>query len=240
MNKNLILNYMIISISNQKYKCGCNIGMSKLEKQNVLSKLNTIIEWDVINKDVKEGKDKITELKPGDCFLFDGQIIAVDSKDCLVLLFSETGFNSLERIYNDVIILEFNLLSGINGTEEVTWESIKDEDEKKKLLEEFDGEYQVPYNIYKEFRDHFIARRGFTNEEGDFCIKAQITSDLIIIPVDILLLKWKIKYKSSQSEERDIKFIVNSALSWFYNNYKRVIPKEPEEKEEEEEIEENK
>lgn len=236
---------MIITVLGQKYKCGCNRGMTALEKPSLLPKLNSIIEWDLCEFPTKleekeivtssdGGKDDIKtksmvevedrnflgddpELKPGNCFLFEGQVIAVDSNDRLVLLVSETGHGALDRIYEETIKPEIELT--FNGFEDTNakWEVPNDSTD---FLKQFDGEYKVPYHLYKIFKDHFVEGRGFL--KTGMVIKATMESDNFVFPIDFCLTDWKIKYKTSQLEEDEIESAVIELLSWFYSNYPRI------------------
>lgn len=235
---------MIITVLTQKYKCGCNRGITALEKPSLLPKLNSIIEWDLCEFPTKLEKKKVIvknddgknveeeqeievedrnflgddpELKPGNCFLFEGQVIAVDSNDRLILLVSETGNGALDRIYEETIKPEIELT--FNGFEDTNakWEV---PDDPKTLLEQFDGEYKVPYHLYKIFKDHFVAGRGFL--KTGMVIKATMESDNFVFPIEFCMLDWKIKYKTSQLEEDEIESAAIELLSWFYSNYPRI------------------
>lgn len=235
---------MIITVLTQKYKCGCNRGITALEKPSLLPKLNSIIEWDLCEFPTKLEKKKVIiknddgknveeeqeievedrnflgddpELKPGNCFLFEGQVIAVDSNDRLILLVSETGHGALDRIYEETIKPEIELT--FNGFEDTNakWEV---PDDSANFLEQFDGEYKVPYHLYKIFKDHFVAGRGFL--KTGMVIKATMESDNFVFPIEFCMLDWKIKYKTSQLEEDEIESAVIELLSWFYSNYPRI------------------
>lgn len=121
---------MIIEVLAQKYRCGCEKGMADLVIPGILVKLNAVIEWDFcrfpeeIKHEKKDSADENSEeievrtelrdflgedpeLKPGNCFLYKGQVIAVDSADRLILVVSETGYGALDRIYEENFKTEF-------------------------------------------------------------------------------------------------------------------------------------
>lgn len=219
---------MIITVLSQKYKCGCGRGISYIERSSLVPKLNAIIEWDLCEFPKKKEGDKEVEdrkflgddpgLSPGDCFLYDGQVIAVDSINRLVLIVSETGSLALDRILKDDILPELELKFNSYLTEDVKWEVVEDEDSVK----DFDGTYNIEYNIYKIWKEHFVKGRGFL--EKGMKIKAKITSDICIVPVDLILQDWSIKYKKSQLEEDEAEYVSKECISWFYNNYARIKP----------------
>lgn len=259
---------MIIEILDQKYRCGCNRGMFKLEKPGILGKLNAIIEWDFckfprIDKDDSELtqeelelKDKLKglsgaadaikelldqsgitdisilddkftkenrsslgeepELRPGDCFLFKGQVIAVNDNDSLVLIVSETGALALERIWEEHIEPELKLMFNTYETGEVTHE-VSSVD---KIPEKFEGNYSVPYYLYKIWKDKFVHGRGYL--EKGLCIKATIESDITFLPVTLYLLDWSVRYNPDEVEEDQIELVTHELLSWFYEKYSRL------------------
>src|SRR5574344_1048885 len=126
---------MIITILTQKYRCGSNKGMNCMESEGLLNKINSIIEWDFSKKNVKsvnsegkkeEKKEDIPEderkLKPGMSLITDGQLIAIDTENKIYLITSETGVYALNRLYNDVISVEYEIKSSVAPEIDLTWE----------------------------------------------------------------------------------------------------------------------
>lgn len=98
---------MIITVLTQKYNCGCNKGISKEETPDLLKKLNKSIQWDKVTWPEKEKDVPYTDylgnppqLKPGDTFLWDGNVFAIDDENSIVLIVSETGPLSIKRFIN--------------------------------------------------------------------------------------------------------------------------------------------
>lgn len=246
---------MIIEVLSQKYKCGCERGLSELKIPGILNNLNAVIEWDFCRfplerkeldeteevvvgqdddgNDIKESRKKVVEfenkeflgedpeLKPGNVFLYKGQVIAVDSPDRLILVVSETGFNSLERIYNENMKTEFDLLFNDYQIDSVKYEVIED----GIVPDEFDVTYHVPYSLYNIWKERFLTGRGFL--EKGLCLKVIMIADDFFFPVEFIMTDWNVRCKSSQFEEGDeemIGFAVKELLSWFYENYRRVKP----------------
>lgn len=242
---------MVISVLDQKYKCGCNKGISAIEEPSLLSKLNSIIEWNfctfpskketitekVINDSGEEVEESSTvevedrnflgeepELKPGNVFLFDEQIIAVDSNQRLVLIVSPTGYNALDRIYKEIIEVEFEQFFGGGEVNSVDWKVIED----GIIPEKFDITYSVPYHKYKIWKDKFIDGRSFV--KNGLAISVTIDTNNYMFPIDLVMTDWNIRFSSEDlggdEENPEVKFIMevisNDLLSWFYNNYTRV------------------
>ena len=47
-------------------------------------------------------------------------------------------------------------------------------------------------------------------------------SDDFIRPIELYMLDWSVKYKSTQLEPDEVEYATKEVLSWFYDNYKRV------------------
>lgn len=220
---------MIIEVLAQKYRCGCEKGMADLVIPGILVKLNAVIEWDFCRfpEEIKHEK-KDPELKPGNCFLYKGQVIAVDSADRLILVVSETGYGALDRIYEENFKTEFEMIFNDYEIEDVKWE-VNDTGE---VPTEYDETYKVPYNLYNIWKERFVSGRGFLSP--GLCLKVVMTSDSFIMPLEFYMLEWSIRYKSSQLEPDEVEYATKQLLSWFYDNYKRVKPLERRKDEQEE------
>jgi hypothetical protein len=230
---------MIIEVLSQKYRCGCERGMAEFVLPGILIKLNSIIEWDfcrfpeeivqekadptdensqVVERKIEKrnflGDDP--ELKPGNCFLYKGQVIAVDSEDRLILIVSETGYGALDRIYEENLKTEFEMMFNEFNVEDVKWEV----EESGIIPDEFDEVYQVPYNYYNIWKERFVAGRGFISP--GLCLKVTMESDTFWGPLDFYMLDWSVRYKSSQLEPDEVEYAVKELLSWFYDHYKRI------------------
>lgn len=230
---------MIIEVLSQKYRCGCERGMAEFVLPGILIKLNSIIEWDfcrfpeeivqekadptdensqVVERKIEKrnflGDDP--ELKPGNYFLYKGQVIAVDSEDRLILIVSETGYGALDRIYEENLKTEFEMMFNEFNVEDVKWEV----EESGIIPDEFDEVYQVPYNYYNIWKERFVAGRGFISP--GLCLKVTMESDTFWGPLDFYMLDWSVRYKSSQLEPDEVEYAVKELLSWFYDHYKRI------------------
>ena len=230
---------MIIEVLSQKYRCGYERGMAEFVLPGILIKLNSIIEWDfcrfpeeivqekadptdensqVVERKIEKrnflGDDP--ELKPGNCFLYKGQVIAVDSEDRLILIVSETGYGALDRIYEENLKTEFEMMFNEFNVEDVKWEV----EESGIIPDEFDEVYQVPYNYYNIWKERFVAGRGFISP--GLCLKVTMESDTFWGPLDFYMLDWSVRYKSSQLEPDEVEYAVKELLSWFYDHYKRI------------------
>ena len=240
---------MIIEVLSGKYECNSEVGITKIKKPLLLLKLNSIIEWEfckfpvektkienpnklkdddqdyiIVEEEKRDFLGEDPELKPGNKFCINGQIIAVNSEDELVLLFSNTGYMALDRIYDEIFKTEFDLMFGGTKVISVDWK-VNDTGE---IPEEFDEEYYPPYCQYSIWKDRFLSGRGFV--EKGLSINVRLDSENFIFPVDLIMKDWSVKYKSSQFIEDEeignefIQLAVTDTLAWFYLNYPRVKP----------------
>ena len=228
---------MIITILTQKYKTGCGRGMAMIDKVHLLSHLNMIIDWSKCEWPTKEEEVEvenlmgekstekrqvpdtkflgdIPELKPGNCFQVDGQIVAVDSEDRLVLIVSETGPTALKRLWEDMIEPEIDMNFYVSSVSDVRWEK----SEKSSIPGDFEP-VTIPYNIYKIWKDRFLKKSGV--DDGDnLCLKMEIEDDDLIFPVDIYFLKWNVMVKKDDFMDEDhVREIVKRTMTWFYERY---------------------
>lgn len=227
---------MIIEVLSQKYKVGCGRGMSLVERSNLLWKLNTIIEWNLckfpkkVEKTTNDAGEEVEtevelrdylgenpELKPGDVFLFRGQVIAVESKDELVLIVSETGIKALDRIVEDYIDPEVDLFFKTSGIYNLSVEAIS----KDSISDLNLASYSPSYSIYEIWKDKYIKGRGFVD---DFMLKVSIESEDLVTPVTIYLGKWKVFYEPGGIiDDTIIDTITEDAISWIYQNNERIV-----------------
>lgn len=233
---------MIIELTAQKYKVGCGKGLDMYEEPNLLDKLNYIIEWDFCKMPVslvetveqevdgeklkiniyEEDKNRVTELKVGDTFLFNGQVFAIDSEERIVLVVSGTGRGALGRFIEEVFHPEYKMIYG-NRDVDVDWELI-DEDRG-----EFDTSLSVPYIDYRIWRDRFVAgREDLVKRKKDNAIqvKATVKVEGFLLPIEIILGDWEAYYRSDEFDEEDremLEEVVRYTLANFVRKYERLV-----------------
>ena len=224
---------MVITVLRDKYNCGSNRGITYIEYPNLLGKLNQIIHWHLStfpsklkekpeDPDVedKEFLGKEPELKPGNMFVYDGQVIACDTNDRLILVISETGALALQRIYDNIITLEFDLKFNYENPH-VTFEK----SDISNIPDNYE-EYTVPYYLMMLFKNNFLLGRDFPRK--DLCLKTVLDSDNYVLPVTIYVLDWKVKYDPILIDKEQIGDTVKELFSWFYSNYDPIIMEESE------------
>lgn len=224
---------MIVNFLKDKYRCGSNLGYSAVKKKNLLKDLNSIIEWDfcVYPKKLKEGGDAQKEedwiedkeffgkgaerkLVPGNMFVFDGQVIAVDNEEQLVLCVTETGYYALQRFYDSFVMSEVKLNNN-NTAEDFCFSEIDVLDDKK-----FDKEFSVPYYLMKIWRDKVQKTRW--NKDKGLLIKTEFIPKDFIYPIELVIKDWKVCYNSEDVPDDMIEDTSIEMLSWFWNNTVRI------------------
>lgn len=94
---------MIIEVIPQKYNVGCGRGQNSNYLSELPKKLNSILEKE------KSKVENDFEFKPGDCFLYEGTVFAIEP-DKLIQILSETGVLAVERI-SECIEREYELVT---------------------------------------------------------------------------------------------------------------------------------
>ena len=203
---------MIITVLTQKYNCGCNRGISKEETPDLLKKLNKSIQWDKVTWPEKEKDVPDTDylgnppqLKPGDTFLWDGNVFAINDENSIVLIVSETGPLSVKRFVN-YLDCDYKYKLSTEGTnindldmEVVPWEEPGDD------LEEF----RVKYTNYICIKNRLNAPEVLKKIR----IKINNLSLPVILPTVIYIEGQKILYNP---EEIDPNILEDVLVLVFY------------------------
>lgn len=219
---------MIVTILGDKYRCGSNMGITATESEGILEKLNSIIEWDLCSfpKKLKEDGDpnksedwvenreflgEKPELKPGNIFVFDGQVIAVDTENRLILCVTETGFLALERFKNEVLEVEYKWKNN-NRICNVSHSEVKDEND----IKDYTGNFRVPYNIMRYWKQKLQNKLP---EKGK-ALKFEFEDTDYIYPISLVIKDWDIKYNPEEVFEERINITSDNILAWCWNNLK--------------------
>ena len=220
---------MVITVLRDKYNCGSNRGITYIEYPNLLGKLNQIIHWHLSTfplklKEKPEDPDvedreflgKEPELKPGNMFVYDGQVFAIDSPERIVLAVSETGALAVERFVKDIVEVELELQ---RGDPEYTTKDVQ-VTEIQKLPDELSEvePYSLPYYKEKIWREKTKLPRMF---------QAIFRSGLSFLPVRIWFKGNHVYYYPDEVEPEIIEDLVQEFLCWTWKEKRDGIKMPP-------------
>lgn len=162
------------------------------------------------------------ELVPGNMFLLDGQVIAVDSENALVLVLSQTGYMSLQRVWDDLIKPEIELVYNDYPVNNVTWKCLDS------FNEDYNIEARIPFKLYSQWTSHFVDGRTDLkrDQDGKLNIECVLDSDDFLFPIHLILTDHTAFVKDVEFDEEDkeeMNRAVVETLAWFIENYPRSI-----------------
>jgi hypothetical protein len=180
---------MKITILGDKYRVGSKRGITKLTQAGYLGDLNKVVDFEgsVYPKKLKEGGDpkkkedyiedreflgSPASLKPGNMFLHEGQVFAIESENDLVLCVTETGAFAIKRFLEEILGSEVKLSNDPGGIEDF---KVIHED---KVPEEYET-YKPGYYLMKSWKEK-------TSWEGE-TLRFDFTSSAHIFPVTLYL-----------------------------------------------------
>ena len=122
---------MKVTFLADKYRVGSERGLYAHEKEGILEDLNLVVdlEGSVYPKkwvETEDGKayhktemtkeeffkDREEKLMPGDMFVYDGQVLAIDRPDRLIVCISETGALAVQRFVEEILSAEVKMAKG--------------------------------------------------------------------------------------------------------------------------------
>jgi len=204
---------MLIQALLQKYQSGCNKGIYALQIPGLLNKLNSIIKWKPYDDPEIEKKFEHKDtLSSGDCFLYNGQVIAVDNENQLVLIVSETGPLALDRIVKEHLLPEYELKDIYKDINSFNF----------KLLE---SKFQIPEVYTEKIKIDSIYQR-ILKEHCKYLTYLEIPTIEFIIDSDVLFMPITIFYKDNYLyynkeeliDEDLVKEAIKEVISGVYNN----------------------
>lgn len=158
------------------------------------------------------------ELKPGNCFFYNGQVIGIDTEERLVLLVTETGPLAIQRLWDDVIEPELTIVYNDSPVDKVTWELIEEKDLPQEIELE---EKRIAYKYWEIWRERFVKGRL----DGNFKtpIKCTIDSEDFLLPITVYLKPWSFLYSPEDMvDDKMTEEVIMQILSWFIENYDRA------------------
>ena len=217
---------MKVTFLAEKYKTGSNRGLFAHEKDGILDDLNIVIDLEsstypekwVETEDKKAYhktnitkeeffKDRDKKLCPGDMFVYDGQVFAIDRPDRLIVAVSESGALSVVRFVEEILSVEVKMKKG---------DSEYGEGEIR--IKEIDS---LPSDFPEDITPHFIPfyTEKIWREKTKLPKKIQVTfsTPLSFIPVRLFIIGNKVFGYPDEVDPEMIKDLVDEFLSRSYN-----------------------
>ena len=248
---------MVITKLLEKYKVGCGRGMSAIKEKNLGLILNSVIDWDnslVVEETTetdedgnpvkKIGKSRLGALlEPGDCFCIGTDtekarvVLAIDQEDQLVCVVNDTGPMALQRIWDEKVMPEYELMHHRYDKVEVkSWEpknTATDFPADDKIIE-----VPVNKNKYRLWKEKFLRNRGNCSFPEAFLELKVISDDTFGMEVPLYLTKYTV-YTDKSSMFADMTDfmadLVSLTIEWLYNEIPEIKPPKPAVPEDEEE-----
>lgn len=188
---------------------------------------NSNLTGNNINKEItvsKEDKNflKKKQLEPGAVIVVNGNVIAFDGPDRIVLVFAKgKGYNALERFVNEIVEPEYAQAFEYEPATELVWESLDI------IPSEYDCVKTVAYPTYKIWKDIFVKGRDIskTMDSGSIAVKVTATTDHYPLPVTLIFTDWEVLYSSKNFDEDDnflLDILIENILSSFYEDTTRI------------------
>jgi len=199
---------MIVTVLNQRYRCGCGKGIHKVGHPGLLDYFNNIVEWDkCIWPEKEDGTMDTTilgdpkKLEPGNCIVWSGNVLVFDDPDNVVLIVSETGPLSVER-FKKAILDEFEFCSSL--IPEIKIESVNEKKPEKEL-----GQIKIGYTKWQIIKDKVIDKTPIT-------IKVEY-QDLLVFPIILWVDGKVIEYDKDILDEETLEELINPIYFWISN-----------------------
>jgi hypothetical protein len=227
---------MIITKLLEKYKIGCGRGVSAIKEKNMSLILNSVIDWEnsVILKPDDSEKSTVSDhyLEPGDCFCLGTNkeksriVLAMDADDQLVCVLNDTGPYALQRIWEEKVMPEYELMHHRYDKVDVrSWEpknTATDFPKEDKITE-----IKVNKNKYRLWKEKFLRNRGNCNFPDAFLELRVISDDTFGMEVPLYLTKYTV-YTDKSSMFADMsdfmEDLVSLTLEWLYNEIPEIKP----------------
>ena len=221
---------MVIEISNVTYRKGYGQRLDEVKCPNLLTKINSILEWEhcTFPPKVKEGSDDEwiedreflgpnPELKVGSAFKFGNQLLAIEDEDTMVLVMSETGIGGLQRVWKEKISPEFDIVFGIQP------EGAEFENADSEEIPQDWEEKRVPYEVMRLLKDRMVPGRGdkMFKERGTK-VKVTLHSSIIMFPIHLILTDWGFWYDPNELEKDELDVVAKELVSVLYNKFPRI------------------
>ena len=218
---------MKVTFLADKYRVGTDRGLYAHEKEGILDDLNLVIDLEgsvypekwVETEDKKayhkteqtmdeffEGRPE-KKLEPGDMFVYDGQVLAIDRPDRLIVVLSESGPLSVQRFVEEILSAEVKMAKGDPeyGEGEIMMKEI--ESLPPDIPEDFTP-YYIPFYTEKCWRDK-------TNWPKNF--QVTFSTPLSFLPVRLFVVGNKVYGYPEEVEPEMMETLTSEFMSRSWN-----------------------
>ena len=217
---------MKVTFLADKYRVGSERGLYAHEKEGILEDLNLVVdlEGSVYPKkwvETEDGKayhktemtkeeffkDREEKLMPGDMFVYDGQVLAIDRPDRLIVAISESGPLSVQRFVEEILSAEVKMAKGDPefGEGEIMMKEITD---LPADLPDDITTYFIPYYTEKYWRDKSSWPKNF---------QVTFSTPLSFLPVRLFVVGNKVCGYPEEVEPEMMETLTSEFMSRSWN-----------------------
>ena len=218
---------MKVTFLEDKYRVGTDRGLYAHEKKGILEDLNLVIDlehsvypekW--VETEDKKAYHKTTQtmdeffegraekkLEPGDMFVYDGQVLAIDRPDRLIVCVSESGALSVVRFVEEILAAEVRMQKGDPefGEGEIMMKEI--ESLPADIPEDFTP-YYIPFYTEKCWRDKTSWPKNF---------QVTFSTPLSFLPVRLFVVGNKVCGYPEEVEPEMMETLTSEFMSRSWN-----------------------
>jgi len=228
---------MKVTFLADKYRVGSERGLYAHEKEGILEDLNLVVdlEGSVYPKkwvETEDGKayhetemtkeeffkDREEKLMPGDMFVYEGQVLAIDRPDRLIVCLSESGPLAVQRFVEEILSAEVKMAKGDPeyGEGEIMMKEI--ESLPPDIPEDFTP-YYIPYYTEKSWREKTRWPKNF---------QVTFSTPISFLPVRLFVVGNKVCGYPEEVEPEMLETLTSEFMSrsWNQVNDKTMTVKE--------------
>lgn len=223
---------MKVTFLADKYRVGSDRGLYAHEKEGILDDLNLVVdlEGSVYPKkwvETEDGKayhetemtkeeffkDREENLMPGDMFVYDGQVLAIDRPDRLIVCVSESGPLAVQRFVEEILGAEVKMQKGDPefGEGEIMMKEIES---LPADLPDDTTPYYIPFYTEKCWRDKTGWPKNF---------QVTFSTPLSFLPVRLFVVGNKVYGYSEEVEPEMLETLTSEFMSRSWNQVKSSL-----------------
>ena len=217
---------MKVTFLADKYRVGSDRGLYAHEKEGILEDLNLVVDLEnsVYPKkwiETEDGKayhetemtkeeffkDREEKLIPGDMFVYEGQVLAIDRPNRLIVCLSESGPLAVQRFVEEILSAEVKMAKGDPefGDGEIMMKEITDL--PADIPEDFTP-YYIPYYTEKSWREKVGWPKNF---------QVTFSTPISFLPVRLFVVGNKVYGHPEEVEPEMLETLTSEFMSRSWN-----------------------